>query len=226
MLGGLAASALVLTAGCHRTLGASITQPNPLAQPFETLRVSEPIVIVTGDMELQVPTRSKASGGTFMVKDEYPLTNIARFAVVSRDRLRFHVQIEHKWREWADPTTWDATLIVHRNHKQDRYRPSNADDTGTDHVVLMWDWESRTAVRNRFGDIVYVYNDGYRRRRTLGSLSVFRGHGDFVFYRRNIFSSDIEAMTLVLERGGLAFQFTWKFKDDLKLPSARLAYRE
>ena len=29
----------------------------------------------------------------------YPLINQASFTVVSRDRLRFHVQIDHKWQD-------------------------------------------------------------------------------------------------------------------------------
>ncbi|HET6611263.1 MAG TPA: hypothetical protein VFG83_04710 [Kofleriaceae bacterium] len=202
-------------------MGASITQPNPLAQPFETLRVSEPVVIVTGDMELSLPRVSHAADGTIVARDNFPLTNVARFAVVSRDRLRFHVQIEHKWREWADPATWKATLIIHRHHHAWRYRPNNPDDDSrTKHVVLMWDWESRSVVRNRFGDIVRVNNDGYLRRHALGSLSVFRGTGDFVFFRRNLFSSDIDAMSLVLERSGFVYRFTWKFQDNFTVARA------
>ena len=34
--------------------------------------------------------------------------------MVSRDRLRFHVQIEHKWQEYANVNTWNAYLIDDR----------------------------------------------------------------------------------------------------------------
>ena len=47
--------ALGTTAACHRTFKGTAVQPNPLRQPLETLRVSEPIVIVTKDMELNKP---------------------------------------------------------------------------------------------------------------------------------------------------------------------------
>src|SRR5262245_47736876 len=46
---------LTVTAGCARTFHGSATQPNPLAVPNETLRSSERITIVRGDMELEAP---------------------------------------------------------------------------------------------------------------------------------------------------------------------------
>ena len=39
----------------------------------------------------------------------------------------------------------------------------------------MWDQEVRSVQRNRFGDVVAINDDGWRRRLPLGSLSVFRG---------------------------------------------------
>lgn len=206
MLGGLAA-----VSGCSRTFQSSVTQPNPLAQPLETLRESEELYIVTGDMELNVPRDGGNSGGSVLVDDRYPLTNSARFTVISRDRLRFHIQLEHKWQEWTELSGWEAWLEDDQGHK---YDPAEIDQRSDRHIVRMWDYEQRTAVRDDFGDIVQIRNDGYKRRQTLGSLSVFRGRGDLVFFHRNIMNPKIRSLTLHLERQGTNFEFKWRFADE------------
>ena len=209
--------ALAAAGGCHRTFKSSVTQPNPLTQPLETLRESEVIVIVTGDMELNVPAEGGASGGAQWVDKRYPLTNMAHFTVVSRDRLRFHVQIEHKWQEWADVSSWNAYLTDDTGR---RYQPNDVDLVSDRHITKMWDYETRSAVRNSFGDIVHVNNDGYKRRQPLGSMSLFRGRGDFVFHHRDIFHPRVRSLTLHIERSGTAFEFTWRFADDMAIAVA------
>lgn len=206
----MAIGGVFLGASCHRTIANTVTQPNPLIEPAETLRESEEITIITGDMELNVPKNAGAAGGSIQVNQRYPLANRARFTVVSRDRLRFHVQIEHKWKEYADITTWKATIVDDTGH---RYEPEDIDLISDRHIVTMWDYETRSVARNRFGDITHVFNDGHKRRQTLGSMSLFRGRGDFVFYARDIFTKKIRALTLRLERDGMTFVFTWKFTD-------------
>lgn len=79
----------------------------------------------------------------------------------------------------------------------------------------MWDREQRTAIRNKFGDIVAINDDGWRNRQTLGSLSVFRGKADFVFYQRDLFHANVRKLKLVVSRPGEAFQFTWNFEDSV-----------
>lgn len=204
-----------VTAGCHRTFSTEVTQPNPLKQPLETLRVSEEVVIVTGDMELSVPRHAPAAGGTVWQNQRYPLMNKAQFMVVSRDRLRFHVQIEHKWEDWANVTTWDAELVDDQGRK---YRPKGVDLISDKHIVHMWDYEKRSVVRNRYGDVVGMNNDGHKDRQPLASLSLFRGKGDFVFFSRDIFTPDVKSLTLRLKRRGLSYQFTWNFTDEGAAP--------
>ena len=64
--------------------------------------------------------------------------------------------------------------------------------------------------------IYYSINeDGYKRRQSLGSLSVFRGRADFVFYKRDLFRPEMRKMTLVVRRSEQAFKFTWNFADRL-----------
>ena len=198
-------------AACTRTFRGSATQPNPLAQPTETLRDSEAITIVTGDMELNVPKPpSRTQKASVMNMRRYPLENVAQFSVVSRDRLRFHLQLEHKWKEWADPSSWEIELVDDKGRK---WQPESVEHVRTKHVVTMWDQEIRSVRRNMYGDIVAIEDDGWRRRVPLGSLSGFRGKADFVFYQRDIFSEDVKWLKLSVKRKGVGFEFMWNFDD-------------
>ena len=207
--------ALVVGVGaCHKTFTGHATQPNPLVSPTETLRESEPITIVTGDMELTLPKAAgTVSHGNLYVSERYPLRNVARFTVVSRDRLRFHVQIEHKWLEYVNLNTWNAYIVDDQGRT---FRPERVERVRDKHVVYMWDQEVRGVARThgRRGDIVAVHDDAHLNRQPLGSLSVWRGRGDFVFYRRDIFTPEMKSLKLVVERSGLAFAFVWHFTDE------------
>jgi hypothetical protein len=203
--------AVLAVTGCTRTFRASTVQPNPLAEPTETLRQSEKITIVTGDMDLEKPMEPEPTQRASLIRNEkYPLYNQASFTIVSRDRLRFHVQIDHKWQEWADLRTWDVYLEDDTGRK---WIPESVEHARTKIMTTMWDREQRTAVRNRCGDVVAINEDGWRNRQTLGSLSVFRGKADFVFYERDIFHANVKKLRLVVKRPGEAFEFTWKFED-------------
>jgi hypothetical protein len=209
---GLMMLAVVVSgAGCTRTFRANTTQPNPLADPTETLRQSEKITIVTGDMELDQPMEANPTQRASVVRNRrYPLYNAASFTIVSRDRLRFHVQVDHKWEEWANLNTWSVHL---EDDTGRRWNPEGVEHARTKIMTTMWDREQQTAVRNRFGDIVALNDDGWKRRQTLGSLSVFRGTADFVFYQRDLFHANVRKLRLVVRRPGEAFEFTWNFRD-------------
>jgi hypothetical protein len=207
------AAVAALTSGCGRTFRGKAIQPNPLASPTDTLRHSEKITIVTGDMELNAPEPPEATQRVAVLKNNrYPLYNQASFTIVSRDRLRFHVQIDHKWQEWADLKTWSVYL---EDDEGRRWLPESVEQPKTRMMTMMWDREQRTAVRNRFGDIVAIQDDGWRSRQTLGSLSVYRGKADFVFYQRDLFHANVRQLRLVVSRPGEAFEFTWRFDDEV-----------
>jgi len=212
-MGVVAACLVAVNAGaCNKTFAASTFQPNPLAHPLDTLRQSEVLTIVTGDMDLVHPRASRTNGREALLSHErYPLLNKASFTIVSRDRLRFHVQIEHKWKQYTDISTWKAVLTDDTGRV---YQPTSIDTVKARLLVETWSFERRTTSRNHFGDILQINNDGYKDRQPLGNLSVFRGRGDFVFYRRDIFGPEIRSLTLSLSRSGITFKYTWKFADD------------
>lgn len=210
---GLMLGLVVAAVGCTRTFRADATQPNPMANPTETLRQSEKITIVTGDMELDKPDPAEATQRASVARNHrYPLYNQASFTIVSRDRLRFHVQVDHKWEDWANLNSWEVELTDDAGH---HWRPESVEHARTKLMTTMWDREQQTAVRNRFGDIVALNDDGWKRRQSLGSLSVFRGNADFVFYQRDLFNANVRKLRLVVKRPGEAFEFTWNFRDTI-----------
>jgi hypothetical protein len=216
MMGRRAVGALIVIAavgGCSRTFSGVAVQPNPLVDQNETLRESEKITIVRGDMELEAPQDPGPSQRVAVVNNSrYPLFNVAQFIMVSRDRLRFHVSLDHKWEEWADLSSWEVYLVDDKGHL---FYPEAIEHARTNLITRMWDREVRSAQRNRFGDIVAINEDGWKNRQTLGNLSVFRGRADFVFYQRDLFTVNVRSLKLVVKRSGEAFEFTWRFQDSV-----------
>ncbi len=204
---------VALSGGCSRTFKGTAVQPNPLVTQHETLRQSEKITIVRGDMELEEPDPANDAQRVSVAHNHrYPLLNEAMFTMVSRDRLRFHVQVDHKWQEYADLKTWQVYLIDDQGRK---WVPEAVEHANTRIITRMWDREVRTARRNQYGDIVEIHEDGWKNRQTLGTLSVYRGRADFVFYQRDLFTQNVRSLKLVVRRPGEAFEFTWRFQDQL-----------
>ena len=210
---------VVACVGCSRTFSGHTVQPNPLAAPLETLPESETITIVRGDMDLEAPQTPSGAGSTAVARNKkYPLLNQASFSIVSRDRLRFHVRIDHKWQEWADLNTWDVRLEDDSGRK---WRPESVEHARTKIMTTMWDRETRTSICSSAGrdargscyNTIGMQDDGWRNRQTLGSLSVYRGKADFVFYQRDLFHANVRSLRLIVSRPGEAFEFTWKFDD-------------
>jgi hypothetical protein len=186
---------LVATGGCARTtLKASITQPNPLVvASAKASYPSQRVFIETRDMELP---------------DRVTLRQSAYFNVVSRERLRFRVMLVHKWKEIADITTWNVRLEDDRGNV---FYPESKERSYNDLITKVWDHELRTAVRNEFGDIQALRNDGYKRRMVLESFDVFQGAGDYVFHAKNLFGRGVQRLTLIMQRSGVEYRFSWKF---------------
>jgi hypothetical protein len=207
--------------GCTRTFRGKVVQPNPLSEPTETLRQSEKITIVTGDMELEKPDDPEPTQRASAIhNNRYPLYNQASFTIVSRDRLRFHVQVDHKWQDWADLTTWNVKLVDDQGRN---WTPESVEHVRTKIMTTMWDREQRTSICSDAGrdgrgecyNTIGFADDGWRNRQTLGTLSVYRGKADFVFYQRDLFHAGVRSLRLTVSRPGEAFEFTWKFEDTI-----------
>jgi len=221
MLGPRLLALALAVSGCTRTWEKEAVQPNPVLHPTETLRDSERITIVTGMMNLDVPEAPDGLGtAQYRRMRHFPLLNQASFTMVSRDRLRFHVQIDHTWDEYADLNTWEVKLEDDQGHT---WAPEAVEHVRRKVLTKMWDWEQRTPICDARGadvngdcyNTVGFNDDGWKNRQTLGNLSVYRGKADFVFYQRDIMSPNVHWMKLTVRRSGQQFEFLWRFQDEV-----------
>jgi len=204
---------LVAQSGCRRTFSAEVSQPNPLSQEGHSQRLSVPILIITGDNEISSPAGQQTTQGrVWETNKRYPLRNVAQFMVVSRDRLRFHVSLEHKWEEYANVANWSAYLV---DDQGNRYEPSEVDSRKGSHLSKMWDYERRVVSKNMFGDITSINPmSGHLQRTPLASFTLFRGTADFVFFSHDIFTPAVKGLRLVIRHKSTAFEFAWRFDED------------
>ena len=149
-------------------------------------RSSLPAVIALGDMELP---RNMA------------LLNSVYFVAVSKDRLRFHVTLHHKWEDMSDPTRWRVWIVDDRGRV---YHPVACDRRVVKPVTRMY--------------------DAYRTQPFL-SFTVYKGDGDYVFYRHNLVRKDMRWLTLVMQRPGYEYRYRWSFVDEAEPAEARLPRR-
>ena len=146
-------AALCLGTGCKTQWSAKVEQPPLLLGATKQARTSLPAAIVVRDMELPRVLR---------------LVNSAYYVVVSRDRLRFHLQIDHKWQEWADVNTWSAELV---DDKGRHWIPEGVEHAKTKILTRMWDMQQRAAVCDGRGrkanDRVFIFQAIDQRRDDL-----------------------------------------------------------
>jgi hypothetical protein len=200
----LAVLLLSSLAGCTASLSGQTIQPNPLAMPpEETLRQSASVRIRVRDMEVPEPTHLNPNRGVVIYDTAY-------FTVVSPERLRFHVELVHKWEEMVDVRGWRATLEDDRGNV---WRPDSAEKGRMKFTATTWDEDHPTAVRNILGTRVGTRRDAHLRREALENVDLFRGRGDLVFSAPGLFDRDVRRLTLVLERGGVRLRFTWHMFD-------------
>jgi len=174
------AAVLLVPAACQRRAWRVDTTQPPLSLGTTLdARTSLTGTIALGDMDLPRLLR---------------LANSAYFVAVSRDRLRFHVTLLHKWEEIADPTGWRVWM---EDDLGRRFEPEDVDGRG-------------------LRPITHVYDHGWAysvNTRPLYSITVFRGDGDYVFYRRDLLRKNVRWLMLVMQRPGSEYRYVWSFFD-------------
>ena len=166
--------------GCHKAWHADTMTPPITFGANLDARTSLPAVILLRDMELPRTMW---------------LPNSVYFVAVSRDRVRFHVTLVHKWEDMTDPTRWRVWLEDDRGV---RYAPAGVDRRVIKPITTMYDRGRRAAVHLH----------------PLYSITVYRGDGDYVFYRRDLVRSGMRSLTLVMQRPGYEYRYRWTFVDD------------
>jgi hypothetical protein len=158
--------ACLLASGCTRHWSAHVEQPPLLLNAGVAMRTSMPLAIVVRDME---------SG-------RYPIVNRAYYVIVSRDRLRFHITLHHKWDEVADLKNW--TAYVEDAHGK-RHYPADL-TAGVERVTT-------------------VQINGARY---LMNILMYRGTADLSIYDHDLLAAGNQ-LTLVLTRPGVEYRYRW-----------------
>jgi hypothetical protein len=183
----LFAFALVsFVAGCRSTFTSQVAQPELVLGATDEARTSLPLEIVTRDMEF--PRGVK-------------LANTAYFVAVSRDRIKFHVELQHKWDTMCDLREWSVVV---------------EDGWGRHHVPETIDQRRVHPITLTPADTHYVGWNGH----------YFTGKADISIYRRELIRAATNRVTLILRRPGYEYRYVWRFVDEdedatssLRLPS-------
>src|SRR5262245_1122443 len=184
--------------GCSRPLQATAVQPNPVLLVHQPANppASERLWIFVGTQDMDAL--------------KVIMANSARFIVISRDRLRFHVTVEHKWEEYADVTNWEVWL---EDEAGRRYQPDSKELSQNRNKSDFIDYERRTAHYNQFGDITHVDNDPWNQRVVLRTIDRYHGEGDYSFSGRDLMGKDRRRLALVMKRDGIEYRYVWNFAD-------------
>ena len=158
--------AVVLACGCTKQVNLKVVEPPLLMSAGVQARTSLPLEYVSRDMEYG-PLRTRSS---------------AYFVVVSRDRIRFHIRLQHKWDSIADLRTWEAYVVDGNGHRLEV-------DSVTASV--------------RPVDMFMVKGALYRSRQPI-----YDGRGTLSVYAHDLVDAD-GSITLVLSRPGFVYRFHW-----------------
>lgn len=181
---------LVLAAGCGvQSREARAVEPNPLdlVRSPDQLPVSQRLFIYQRDTNLP---------------RDYQLRNWAEFAVVSRDRLRFHVGVVRYEESDADTKDWKVWLEDDAGKKLE---PEGRESPHINRLALNWRLYP------------YVPGDPWCRKPPCVSVmqpgyTVYEGRADYTFHEPNLVRGS-KSFSLNLERGGVRYRYTWRFGD-------------
>lgn len=195
----LAAIALIVglaAPGCGRTWRGETAQPGLALDGDQFNRTSRVTEIVVRDKDL--------GNATFLV-------NSAFFVAVTKDRLRFHIRLVHKWRDYVEPGGWTFYL---EDDAGNRYEPETVERGRI--------WRAATAdvawddARHRYVYRIGALAAGLLRVPLLSQHRlepIWLANSDVSFYQRNIFATKRGKLTLVMKRRTKTYRYEWRFVD-------------
>jgi hypothetical protein len=189
-------------AGCGTMIREAVAvQPNPanaLLTP-DDLPVSAKLYI-----HQRAPDRGDASS----LPRDFQLRSWAQYAVVTRDRLRFHVGIARADEEEAVTSGWRAWLEDDTGRK---YEPAGREVARVNRIAVNW----RQAPVNPTSSDNYCRDDAdvspCLMRLTPG-YTAYEGEADYVFTDPNLARAH-RSLSLVMQRQNMRLRFTWTFGD-------------
>lgn len=182
----LLAGALLCAACGVQTREARAVQPSPalaLRSPDE-LPISIKLYIHQRDMNL---------GHNFQLR------SWAQFAVVTRDRLRFHVGIARFYEDDADTSKWRVWLEDETGRKLE---PAAREVARMNRIHVGW------------GLYPYKPGDPWCPKppclfKELPGHTAYAGEADYVFFEAGL--AKRPRLSLVLRNGSLQYRYTWQF---------------
>jgi hypothetical protein len=204
---------LLLLTGCATQIReARAVQPNPVQSlgSADQLAVSEPLYVFTRDSTEYRDALTAAPGRASAIRQEsgidtsgpipryWQFRSGARFAVINRDRVRFHLAVARHDEREADTRNWKVWLEDESGRK---LLPSSREVAQMDRLQLPW---------SMYFDFA---NNRYWKQREVPGWDAYQGRADYVFNAPGLLDKERQWLALVAEKGGYQMRFTWKFDE-------------
>jgi hypothetical protein len=102
--------------------------------------------------------------------------------------------LQHKWEEIADPSGWRVWI---EDDLGRRFAPEDSNRRGVRAVTTRYEVGRRGSVNLS----------------PLYLVTVFRGEGDYGFYRRDLLRPKMRWLMLIMVRPGYEYRYVWSFGD-------------
>jgi hypothetical protein len=168
-----------------------VDQPDmPIAtQPSGELPASVPLYIYHRDVRLAY---------------DYQLRDSARFVLVDRERIRFHVGRAAYDQSDADTKGWTVWL---EDDSGRQLLPESREGGKINRISVSWKlypWRPG-------GDAWCREPPCYLRLEPEQVFQIFEGQADYVFHDKSIIGPDRRELSLVMRRGRDELRYTWRF---------------
>jgi hypothetical protein len=194
---------LLAVAGCSiTTREARAIMPHPTRSPPVGVEADQ--LAHTDDLPASVPLYIYQRN--YQLRRDYQLRNSARFVVVNRDRLRFHVGMVGYEDDTADTSSWTVWL---EDETGRHLAPESRDVGKLNRIVVSWR--------------LYPYPPGgtawcreppcFSRLEPNQVFEVYEGTADYSFSDPGLGTAKHQLVSLVLRKGRDEYRYTWRFGD-------------
>ena len=143
-------------------------------------------------------TKEDVSAFSYSIPRYWQLRSAARFVVLARDRLRFHLSIVQGDERNATTKGWKVWLEDDTGRKLD---PSSREVAQMDRLHLGWS----LYFDNQVNEFV--------KKREVPGWEAYQGRADYVFMAPDLITDARKMLALVAEREGVQMRFVWTFDE-------------
>jgi hypothetical protein len=193
-----------------RTLGSpdDIPQSVPLyvfirdsmdaADPLHRPAANEPGAIETPNFRQMTSTKEDVSAFSYTIPRYWQLRSSARFVVLARDRVRFHLSIVQGDERNASTKGWKVWL---EDDTQRKLLPASREVAQLDRLHLGWSLYFDNQVNQ------------FVKKREVPGWEAYQGRADYVFTAPDLMTDARKMLALVAEREGVQMRFVWRFDE-------------